>query len=123
MHWQAGMPALRPAARRVTEPCCVRPLNRYAPPCMVYYTVYLKQLSNDTGYIDVGLIDDQLMKDYLTYLDIGMKSHRTYRLANPANPEGDGGLFAIDLTSIAAITLSPPVSHRPPARPGGARKG
>ena len=90
---------------------------------MVYFTVYLKQLSNDTGYIDVGLIDDQLMKDYLTYLDIGMKSHRTYRLANPANPEGDGGLFAIDLTSIAAITLSPPVSHRPPARPGGARKG
>jgi len=89
---------------------------------MIYYTIYLKQLNNDTGYIDVGLEDDQLFKDFLTFLDIGMKSHRTYRLANPATPEGQAGLFAIDLSSIAAITTAPPVAHRGPARPGTPRR-
>ena len=84
---------------------------------MIYYTIYLKQLNNDTGYIDVGLEDDQLFKDFLTYLDIGMKSHRIYSLSNPATPEGQAGLFAIDLSTIAAITTAPPVSHNR----GGAR--
>jgi hypothetical protein len=89
---------------------------------MIYYTIYLKQLNNDTGYIDVGLEDDLLFKDFLTYLDIGMKSHHAYRLANPATPEGQAGLFAIDLSTIAAITTAPPVSHRAGARPPGPRK-
>ncbi len=89
---------------------------------MIYYTIYLKQLNNDTGYIDVGLEDDQLFKDFLTFLDIGMKSHRTYPLSNPATPEGHAGLFAIDLAAITAITTAPPVSHRASARPPGARK-
>ena len=89
---------------------------------MIYYTIYLKQLNNDTGYIDVGLQDDQLFKDFLTYLDIGMKSHSTYSLANPATPEGQAGQFAIDLATIAAITTAPPVSHRPPGRPLASRK-
>ncbi|MEY2407843.1 MAG: hypothetical protein QOF48_513 [Verrucomicrobiota bacterium] len=89
---------------------------------MIYYTIYLKQLNTDTGYIDVGLEDDQLFKDFLTYLDIGMKSHRTYRLSNPATPEGQAGLFAIDLSSIHAITTAPPVSHRSPGRVPAPRK-
>ena len=89
---------------------------------MIYHTIYLKQLNNDTGYIDVGLEDDQLFKDFLIYLDIGLKSHRTYPLANPATPEGQAGQFAIDLSTIAAITTAPPVSHRASARPPGARK-
>ncbi len=89
---------------------------------MIYYTIYLKQLNNDTGYIDVGLEDDQLFKDFLPSLDIGMKSHRIYSLANPATPEGQAGLFAVDLSAIAAITTAPPVSHRPTGRPPGPRK-
>jgi hypothetical protein len=89
---------------------------------MIYYTIYLKQLNNDTGYIDVGLEDDQLFKDFITYLDIGMKSHRTYRLSSPAAAEGQAGLFIIDLSCIAAITTAPPVAHRGPVRPPAARK-
>ena len=89
---------------------------------MIYYTIYLKQLNNDTGYIDVGLEDDQLFKDFLTYLDIGMKSHRVYNLANPATPEGQAGQFAIDLAAISAITTAPPVHHRAPGRPVVPRK-
>ena len=89
---------------------------------MVYYTIYLKQLSNDTGYIDIGLGDDQLMKDFMTYLDVGIKSHRMYRLASPAQPEGDGGMFVIDLSSVAAITTAPPAAHRGGTRPLVARK-
>ena len=89
---------------------------------MIYYTIYLKQLNNDTGYIDVGLEDDQLLKDFLIYLDIGIKSHRTYHLANPATPEGQAGMFAIDISTIAAITTAPPVSHRPSGRPPAPRK-
>jgi hypothetical protein len=89
---------------------------------MIYYTIYLKQLNNDTGYIDVGLEDDQLFKDFLTFLDIGMKSHRIYHLASPASPERQAGLFAIDLSAIAAITTAPPVSHRPSGRPPAPHK-
>jgi hypothetical protein len=89
---------------------------------MIYYTIYLKDLNNDTGYIDVGLEDDQLFKDFLTFLDIGMKSHRVYQLANPATPEGQAGLFAIDLSSVTAITTAPPVPHRSTGRAGAPRK-
>lgn len=80
---------------------------------MVYYTIYLKQLNNDTGYIDIGLEDDQLFKDFLNFLDIGLKSHATYRVASPATVDGQSGLFAIDLTTVAAITTAPPAApHR-----------
>lgn len=73
---------------------------------MVYYTIYMKDLFNATGFIDVGLEDDQLMKDYLSYLDIGMKSHKTYRIAKNATTKGQAGLFAINLSEIAAITTT-----------------
>jgi hypothetical protein len=89
---------------------------------MIYYTIYLKQLHNDTGYIDIGLEDDQLLKDFATFLDIGLKSHKTYRLSSPAAAEGQAGFFVIDLSNIAAITTAPPVQHRGPARPPGPRK-
>jgi len=90
---------------------------------MIYYTIYLKQLSNDTGYIDVGLADDQLFKDFMTYLDIGMKAHKAYDVASPATPDGQAGKFLIDLSCIAAITTAPPVSHRGGARAPAARRG
>lgn len=89
---------------------------------MIYYTIYLKQLNNDTGYIDIGLEDDQLFKDFLIFLDIGLKSHKTYQVASPATPEGSSGFFAIDLTTIAAITTAPPTTHRAGSRPFVARK-
>ena len=75
---------------------------------MVYFTIYLKDLHNSTGYIDIGLEDDQLLKDFLAYLDIGMKSHKTYPIANPAITRGQAGLFAINLADIAAITTTRP---------------
>ena len=89
---------------------------------MIYYTIYLKQINNDTGYIDVGLEDDQLFKDFITYLDIGLKSHKVYHLSSPAAPEGQAGLFAIDFATIAAITTAPPVAQRGAPRAPGARK-
>ena len=45
------------------------------------------------------------MKDYLQFLDIGIKSHRTYPLANPAGAQGRKGVFSINLKEITAITL------------------
>jgi hypothetical protein len=89
---------------------------------MIYYTIYLKQLNNDTGYIDIGLEDEQLFKDFITFLDIGLKSHKIYRVASPATPDGSSGQFAIDLTTIAAITTAPPTGHRPGSRPFVAKK-
>ena len=73
---------------------------------MVYYTIYMKGLFNATGFIDVGLEDDTLLKDYLSYLDIGMKSHKTYRIAGNATTQGQAGLFAVNLAEIAAITTT-----------------
>ena len=48
---------------------------------MIYYTIFVKGLNNSTGYIDVALSDDQLLKDFMQYLDIGIKPHRTYILS------------------------------------------
>ena len=75
---------------------------------MLYYTIYVKGLNNQTGYIDVALEDDQLLKDYLIFLDIGLKAHKPYQIATVAGPRGKGGQFIIDLATIAAITLNLP---------------
>lgn len=70
---------------------------------MIYYTIYVKRLNNGMGYIDVGLEDDQLLKDFEQYLDIGVRPHRSYRLAHAGTSDG-GGLFTIDMSEITAIT-------------------
>lgn len=75
---------------------------------MIYYTIYVKGLNNQTGYIDVALEDDQLMKDYQIFLDIGLKAHKAYAVANVAGSKGKTGQFSIDLSCIAAITLNLP---------------
>ncbi len=72
---------------------------------MIYYTIYVKNLNNGTGYIDVGLEDDQLMKDYLQFLDIGVRPHRTYPVANAAGMRGKKGQFTINMTEVSAITI------------------
>ena len=79
---------------------------------MLYYTIYVKGLSNGTGYIDVALSDDQLLRDYLQYLDVGIKPHRTYVLMNPPNAAvkdaGATGVFTIDLTNVTAVSVLKP---------------
>lgn len=75
---------------------------------MIYYTIYVKGLNNQTGYIDVALEDDQLMKDYLIFLDINLKAHKPYQIANVASGPGKSGHFIIDLACVAAITVNLP---------------
>lgn len=75
---------------------------------MLYYTIYVKDLHNGTGYIDVGLEDDQLFKDFQQYLDIGLRPHRAYSVANPADKAGTAGLFAINMAEVAAMVAVPP---------------
>ena len=75
---------------------------------MLYYTIYVKGLNNQTGYIDVALADDQLLKDYLIFLDIGLKAHKPYPIATVAGAREKSGQFIIDLACIAAITLNLP---------------
>ena len=75
---------------------------------MIYYTIYVKGLNNQTGYIDVALEDDQLLKDYEIFLDIGLKAHKPYKIANVAGSQTKAGQFVIDLSCIAAITLNLP---------------
>ena len=75
---------------------------------MVYYTIYAKNLHTTTGYIDVALEDDQLLKDFLQFLDLGLRAHRTYRLVNPGGERGSQGQFVINLTEVAAITTITP---------------
>lgn len=75
---------------------------------MLYYTIYVKGLNNQTGYIDVALEDDQLLKDYVIFLDIGLKGHRAYPIASVTGGKGKAGQFIIDLACIAAITLNTP---------------
>ena len=70
---------------------------------MIYYTIYVKRLNNGVGYIDVGLEDDQLLKDYQQYLDIGVRPHKSYKLAHAGTSDG-GGLFTIDMSEVTAIT-------------------
>ena len=75
---------------------------------MIYYTIYLKNLFNSTGYIDVALENDELMNDYLQFLDFGMKARKTYKICNPASSRGQPSTFAINLAEIAAITTTLP---------------
>jgi hypothetical protein len=76
---------------------------------MLYYTIYVKGLNNQTGYIDVALEDDQLLRDYLIYLDINLKAHKPYEIATVAAGKGKGGgQFLIDLACIAAISINQP---------------
>jgi len=93
---------------------------------MIYYTIYVKNLQNGSGYIDIALADDQLMKDFTQYLDVGIKSNRTYSMTAPPDSQGkpvvSQGIFAINLSEVAAITtlkpdskpaVLPPSTHRP----------
>ena len=74
---------------------------------MLYYTIYVKNLHNGTGYIDVGLEDDQLLKDFQHYLDVGLLTHKLYPLAQVAGTSGSGW-FTINLSEVAAVTVTPP---------------
>ena len=78
---------------------------------MLYYTIYVKNLNNTTGYIDVALENDQLLKDYMQLLDVNVKPCRYYELA--ALPDAQGkpsvpsGKFLINLSEVTAITTVP----------------
>jgi hypothetical protein len=71
---------------------------------MIYYTIYVKRLNNGMGYIDVALEDDQLLKDFEQYLDIGVRPHRSYRLAPMPGTTDGNGLFTLDMSEVTAIT-------------------
>ena len=75
---------------------------------MVYFTVYLKNLNNGTGYVDTALADDQLMRDYPQFLDIGVKAHRAYAVVDAAANDRPVGVFAVNLADVAAITATVP---------------
>lgn len=79
---------------------------------MIYYTIYLKGLHNSTGYVDVALESDDLLKDYQNFLDMGIKAHKAYPIADPGNPEArsepPAGKFVVNLSDIMAITVVPP---------------
>ena len=74
----------------------------------VYFTIYVKNLYNGTGYIDVCLDSDLLLKDYLHFLDIGVRGHKTYAMAHVAGAPGPVGMFVINLSEIAAIAINRP---------------
>jgi hypothetical protein len=82
------------------------------PEGILYYTIYTKGLNNGAGYIDVALGDDQLFKDYLQYLDIGIKPVRSYPVVQPPKGPGKGmvtaGMFAVNLSEVSAMTTSKP---------------
>ena len=75
---------------------------------MIYYTIYVKSLNNGTGYIDLAVEDDQLLKDFLQYLDIGVRAHRSYALHHPGGARGVAGDVAINLADVTAITVTAP---------------
>jgi len=75
---------------------------------MIYYTIYVNNLNNGTGYIDIALEDDQLLKDYQQYLDIGMRPHRSYAISNPGGARGVAGQFVINMAEIVAVTVTAP---------------
>ena len=81
---------------------------------MVYFTVYLKNLNNGTGYVDTALADDQLMRDYLQYLDIGVKAHRAYAVVDAGASDQPVGVFAVNLADVAAITATVPRQDNQP---------
>jgi hypothetical protein len=72
---------------------------------MIYYTIYVKDLNNGMGYIDVALEDDQLLRDFEQYLDIGVRPHRSYKIApSPGGVQNEHGFFTVDFSSISAVT-------------------
>jgi hypothetical protein len=75
---------------------------------MIYYTIYIKNLHNGTGYIDVALEDDQLLRDFASYLDVGIRPHRPYLMANPAGARGTAGQFVLNIAEVVAIMTSTP---------------
>lgn len=81
---------------------------------MIYYTIYVKGLHNQTGYIDIALQSDRLLKDYLSYLDIGLKPHKPYEVADVGGSTGKTSSFAIDIETISAITVNVPEDHEEP---------
>ncbi|MEQ2009472.1 MAG: hypothetical protein ABMA26_22040 [Limisphaerales bacterium] len=81
---------------------------------MVYFTVYLKNLNNGTGYVDTALADDQLMRDFLQFLDIGVKAHRAYAVVDGAANDAPVGVFAVNLSDVAAITATVPQQDQHP---------
>lgn len=79
---------------------------------MLYYTIYVKNLQNGTGYIDVGLEDEQLLKDFQQYLDVGLRAHRPYKMATPQGTPGSGGVFSINMAEVIGIMTAKPTEHR-----------
>jgi len=81
---------------------------------MIYYTIYVKNLHNDTGYIDLALDDDQLLKDFKQYLDCNIKPDRSYTITAPPGAEGkpvqSAGAFVINLAEVTAISIMKPDS-------------
>ena len=81
---------------------------------MIYYTIFVKGLNNSTGYIDVALNDDQLLKDFMQYLDIGIRPNRTYIVTAPPKAQGkpmsSNGIFAINLSDVTAMTALKPTN-------------
>ena len=82
---------------------------------MLYYTIYVKNLNNGTGYIDVALADDKLFKDYMQLLDVNVKPCRIYDLAAPPSADGKpvtpNGKFMINLSEVTAMTTLVPDSR------------
>ena len=81
---------------------------------MIYYTIYVKNLHNGTGYIDVALTDEQLLKDFKQYLDCNIKPDRSYAVTAPTGAHGkpvqSTGTFVINLSEVAAIAIMKPDS-------------
>jgi hypothetical protein len=81
---------------------------------MIYYTIYMKNLHTDTGYIDVALADDQLLKDFKQFLDCGIKPDRSYVITAPpaahGKPVQSTGIFVINLVEVSAISIMKPDS-------------
>ena len=81
---------------------------------MIYYTIYVKNLHTDTGYIDVALTDDQLLKDFKQYLDCNIKPDRSYTITAPPGAPGKPvqptGTFVINLSEVTAIAIMKPDS-------------
>ena len=81
---------------------------------MIYYTIYVKNLHNGTGYIDVALKDDQLLRDFTQFLDCSIKADRTYAITAPSGTHGrpveSTGTFAINLSEVVAISIMKPDS-------------
>ena len=82
---------------------------------MLYYTIYVKNLNNSTGYIDVALANDQLFKDYMQLLDVNVKPCRVYDMAAPPDVDGKpvtpNGKFMINLSEVTAMSTMIPDSR------------